>query len=268
LPQEEPFIIELLPELPEERKVVSLDHLKRFLAHPARVFLSERLGIRLEILSESAEEREPFTVKGLEKYRIEQELVRRGLLGEHLEGCYPLIRAQGMLPPGITGHLSYRELCCGVREFIDLVRNHITGEELSPLAVDLEISGYRIIGRIGSIWPAGLLHFRCTRARAGDFLNLWIDHLIINALGGNGYPGTSLLISSDGQWYLPPVTDSRQILKGFLNQYWQGMRFPIPFFPRTSLEFAEKFISTGGDEKKALEAARKTWLGDGFSSVR
>jgi len=250
--RERPFISEPLPELTRDQRTLSLNQLARFLANPAQFFLSHRLGVRLEDPSISLDEREPFEITGLERYQVEQKLVQKRIKGENqeapvaLEDQYPLVRAEGILPPGTIGKMAYRKLCVGVTEFVDGVLEHMQEKEMPPLDVDLELAGFRIIGRISGIWPEGLLRYRYATIKARDCLEIWIEHLVLNHLGKDGYPRTSLLIGSDDQWHFTCVPDSRTILERILQIYWQGMRTPLPLFPRTSLAYAKEIMMSDG----------------------
>ncbi|MEW5802846.1 MAG: exodeoxyribonuclease V subunit gamma [bacterium] len=265
---ERPFIDRPLPEPAGEKRTLSLNQLIQFLANPAQFFLTQRLGVRLEDPSICLDEREPFEIAGLEKYYIEQNLVHKGLRGggEGVEKSYPLIRAQGLLPPGIVGMMAFKDLCEGVTEFVNEVLEHVQEKELAPLDADLDIDGFRITGRISGIRQKALLRSRYATIKARDCLSIWIEHLVLNCLGKDGYPEASLLIGSDDQWYFPPIPDSRNILKRILQLYWQGLRSPIPFFPRTSLDYAEK-IRNGADPLDALKAARLAWEGNNYNQA-
>ncbi len=262
--QQKPFITEPLPEQSDEWKTLNLTQLIQFLANPARFFLSHQLGIRLEAPSSHLEEREPFDVLGLEKYQLEQELVQKKLQEVKLEDYYPLLKAQGVLPPGTSGEVTYQDLCTDVEDFAAKVQQHTAMEKLAPPDVDIDIDEFRLMGRIEGIWSGGLLRYRCASIKAKDYLAVWVEHLALNCLAQEGYPAMSLLIGSDYQYRFHPVPDSRKILKKLLQIYWRGMQIPLPFFPKTSLAYAEKFLDTG-DVLKALYSAGKSWEGNDFS---
>lgn len=116
--------------------------------------------------------------------------------------------------------------------------------------------------------------------------------MLLNHLGRDEYPRTSLLIGSDDQWHFASIPDSRAILERILQLYWQGMRMPLPLFPRTSLAYAKEIMngdknngdgsnsseSNGGDiqrvnpvamsdDARALNAARLSWEGNNFNQI-
>ncbi len=86
---------------------IDVNQLCRFLANPAKFLLNERLGIYLNEDEALFDETEPFEVKGLEKYGLEQELVERMFQKGMLKDSFPAIRASGQLPHGVPGELFF-----------------------------------------------------------------------------------------------------------------------------------------------------------------
>ena len=114
LKERRPFIPEGLPEPSEEWKTVDISQLCHFFSNPARFLLTQRLGIVLEEEETFFDETEPFEVKGLEKYWLEQELVEKGFEKQGLEELFPAVKATGQLPHGVPGECFYRETCQGI----------------------------------------------------------------------------------------------------------------------------------------------------------
>ncbi|MCD6353665.1 MAG: exodeoxyribonuclease V subunit gamma [Proteobacteria bacterium] len=76
-----PYISRELSGPGEEWKSIDLNDLYRFFANPAEFLLKRRLGIYLEKKESVVEEREPFDIKGLEKYLLEEKLLKGKLTG-------------------------------------------------------------------------------------------------------------------------------------------------------------------------------------------
>jgi len=55
---------------------LTLQHLQRLLRQPVEVFLMDRLRLRLDQPEEAAEEEEPFSLDGLEKYKLNQRIAQ------------------------------------------------------------------------------------------------------------------------------------------------------------------------------------------------
>ncbi|MGA1823681.1 MAG: exodeoxyribonuclease V subunit gamma [bacterium] len=253
------FLRTPLADPPVEFKTITLEQLGSFFMNPARYFLQHRLGMKLENLAAPLCERESFYIEGLDRYLIKQAMTQKELDGHNLNNFYTILKAQGVLPPGNMGLLTYEELCAECKEFADRVRPHIQEQERVILDIDMEISGFRIKGRIKNSWSKGLYSYRCAKVKAKDLLNSWVEHLALNYCKKTGYPQLSILIGSDTIWRFRPVDECRKILEELLNLYWEGMHRVLPFFPETSLKYAETLDLSGGDRDKALLNAGTVW---------
>lgn len=256
-----PFIAQGISPPSSEWKRVEVSELGRFFANPARFLLNRRLKLFLEDEPVMGDDREPLDLQGLERYRVEQELVTWGLEKRDLEDCLALMRASGQLPHGSPGESFFYQVCEEVRDFIGKVSPYMEGHCLRPRPVDIHIGDFRLTGRIDNIYPGGLLHFRFAEARPRDRLSLWIHHLILNRLEPAGYPFPSRLILKDLSCELPPLQESEKYLRQLLEIYWQGLIRPLPFFPRASFAYAQSF-NKYKDAERARRAAGRTWETD------
>jgi exodeoxyribonuclease V gamma subunit len=262
--EERPFIPGRLPEPPVEWKTVEVSQFCRFFSNPAKFLLTQRLGIYLEEEEALFEETEPFEVKGLGKYQLEQELVVNGFEGKNLEEMFRAVKASGQLPHGVPGELLFREVQQEIESYLNRLSAYRKGERLSPLEVDLPFGEFRLVGRIENIYPNGLLHFRYTKMKPGDRLRVWIHHLIMNTIGNQAYPCTGILACKDLDCRYLPFKESATHLQDLIEIYWQGLMKPIPFFPRSSWTFTEA-LAKGKDPDPALQLAGNTWAGNAFS---
>jgi exodeoxyribonuclease V gamma subunit len=252
------FIERDLPQPPEEWRTVDVNQLCRFFTNPARFFLTQRLGIYLEEEEALFDETEPFDVAGLEKYQLEQELVERGAEKGTLEGSFQAVKASGQLPHGVPGQCFFMETCRGIESFLGRLAAYREGTLLEPLEVDLSLGRFRLVGRIESIYPNRLLHFRYANVKPSDRLRVWVHHLILNKVRNQAYPCNGILACKDFDCKYPPVEDSEALLKDLLEAYWQGLMEPIHFFPLSSWAYVEA-LSKGKDPDQAMNAARNKW---------
>ena len=258
------FIERGLPEPSEEWKTVDINQLCRFFTNPAKFLLIQRLGIYLEEEEALFDETEPFDVKGLEKYQLEQELVERGAEKGSLEDSFKAVKASGQLPHGVPGECLYRETCRGIESFLGRLASYREGTLLEPLEVDLRLGQFRLVGRIESIYPNGLLHFRYADVKPRDRLRVWVHHLILNKIKNQAYPCNGILACKDFDCKYPPIKESEALLKDLLEAYWQGLIEPIHFFPLSSWAYAEA-LAKGKDPDQALKSARNKWEGSDFN---
>jgi len=268
-----PFISKGLSDPEEEWKTVDLEQLCRFFGNPAKFLLNRRLGIHLEERTSILEERESFDIKGLERYLLEQNLVEQEFSGRNLKEFLPMTKASGRLPHGTVGECVYDNLSKGVKAFAGKTEPYMRGAKLEPLEVGLGISGFKVIGRIDTIYREKLMQYRYARVKPGDRLKVWIHHLALNSLKDADYPRTSMLTglrpkgreSEWAAWEYLPVEDSEEILAELLEHYWQGLVKPVHFFPRSSWTYAHMFLEKGKSDEDALDSARRTWTGNDYN---
>jgi exodeoxyribonuclease V gamma subunit len=237
---------------------VSLAGLLRFYDNPARYFLVDRLGIRLEQAADPLEEREPFAVEGLDAYAIRTRLLDLALADIPPREALPVIRAEGLLPPARHGDILFAALAAEVEEFGKEMRAHMAGcPSLEPLDFSLEIGRYRLSGRLDRIWPGRLIRGRCARLKARDRVRGWIEHLVLNAVAAYGYPCESVLCMLDGTECFSPVANAAALLAVLLDRYREGLCQPLRFYPESSLAYANR-------QEWNLGRARQRWEGSEY----
>lgn len=262
------FISRGLSNPEEEWKTVDLNDLSTFFANPSRFLLNKRLGIHLEERASILEDREAFDVKALEKYLLNKKLLEKKLEGENLKDFFPVVHASGQLPHGTPGECIFEELSQGVESFVEKTRPYIQERILEPLQVDLNISGFRLTGRITPIYPERLLQYRYAGVKTRDRLKIWIHHLTLNSLITDTYPRASMLAGLEpdksrgdawAAWEYSPVKNSKEILGRLLKEYWEGLMKPLHFFPDTSWMYAHTMLKKNKSEEDALNSARRIW---------
>ena len=264
-----PFITEMLPDLDDVWKQITLDDLSRFYSNPAKFLLNRRLGIRLDEGPPILEEREPFDIEGLERYLFEEQLLARRMSGKGLEDFSVVAKASGQLPPGTVGTCRYGDLSQGIEDFFERTGAYIDSGPLESLDVDIDLADFRLMGKIAGLYPDRLLRYRYARVRAADRITAWIYHLALNAIKGNQHPKISLLVGLNQErswaaWKLSPVEKSETILKELLEIYWAGLIKPLHFFPESSWTFVRETLEKKRSHDEARLTAQKTWLGSAY----
>ena len=255
-----PLITLPLPEPSDEYQRVSIERLAAFFVNPVKFLIKERLGANFKEVPKLLNEREPFVPDGLERYLISRELLNGRLNDRDARQTLAMVRASGMLPVGETGDGLFRELDREAGEFVLRLLEFKAGETAALLEVDLELSGFRLTGRLDSIYPDHHLQYRFAKLKSKDRLTAWIRHLALNAMSAKGYPDQTLLVAGDAIKRYRSVTDAAGILEELLGLYWQGLRLPLHFFPDTSFAYTESFLDKA-DESKAMKAASRIWNG-------
>lgn len=256
--------LDMASEEVQEWKSIDIDTLCIFFANPTRFLLEKRLGIFLDKQVAIPENRENFELTPLQKYMIEQNLVNSRLSGEDLQDFRPIQRALGQLPPGPVGDSLYNEMSMDVDKFVNQIENYIHGKISDPLDVNYEISGFHLSGRLTDIYEHGYIHLRYANHKAKDLLKLWIYHQIYCDLKPENWPADSFLICKDGTLRFSHTSNTREILETILQIFWQGLTEPIHFFPETSLEYVQQLQNKTDNPKRALENAKRTWIGNDY----
>ena len=133
--------------------------------------------------------------------------------------------------------------------------------------MDLSLDGFRLQGRIGNIYPDGLMSYRYANIRPQDRLTLWIHLHILDLMSPKKHADKGILICKEKLCTYEPAEGSEELLKSLLTIYRRGLIKPLHFFPRSSFAYAEA-MEKHGDEVKALAAARRTWESDFGMSER
>lgn len=249
-----------LPPMPEETTDIPVHELVAFLANPSRHFLTRRLEVRLGDMPASIEERESFSLEGLDRYELGQDLVRWRLEGREPSDCFDIVKARGLLPPGVPGRNAFQTLSSEVDRFVKRLDPLMAGGTPDSVVVDLELEDARLVGDIDGFRGDRLVRFRMARLLARDRLRAWVEHLVLcSAIRGPTH--TTHVIGSDGESSFGVVKDSRDLLEGLVSLYREGFNRPIPFFPESSWEFATR---SDGDAEYALRKARSRFIGSEY----
>ena len=259
-----PFVTAKIPWPPEEAdewQILDLDSLCRFFNHPARFFIQRRLGITLEGEGPLSDVRENFVLIALEKYLVEQNLLKNRLAGSTFEDFKPVQKALGQLPHGRVGDFHYNEMNIEVENFISKIESFTSAAPKDPIEIGLNISGFNLRGRLSKISESGYVHVRYARKRVKDILNSWIYHLVFCLEAPPEYHQTSFLICKDSALEFDPVPESRRFLKELIGLFRRGWEEPIHFFPDASYEYAKHRLQNAGSDQSALNKAGKKWQG-------
>jgi exodeoxyribonuclease V gamma subunit len=133
--------------------------------------------------------------------------------------------------------------------------------------VDLTLGDFRLTGRLATRACGGILSYRAASIKAQDVLRLWIQHLVVNASGRHG---KSVLVGVNATHHYQPCQVASAELTALLQVYWQGLRAPLKFFPRSSLAFAKTEHQLAKNPRARTNPhahALAQWEGNSFQSV-
>ncbi|MEN8257330.1 MAG: exodeoxyribonuclease V subunit gamma [Thermodesulfobacteriota bacterium] len=243
-----------------EKRHLDLAVFQRFWQSPSRFFCEHRLGLRLEGEEGPLAADEPFSLRGLDRYALNRDLVE-GLLAKK-----PLtldrVRATGILPHGAMAEVVYGKLQRGAKSFAAKVEE-LGGSETSSQGGTLIIGDYVLDVELANVNDRGQFHYRFGKMDGRHLLRTWISHLAFNSLDLAGsVKRQSLLIADDGIVSMAPLADARTTLRDLLDLYWQGLQQPLPFFAKASSVFVENCMK--GKEFRAMAEAAKTLWGSEY----
>ncbi len=256
--ERQPFVGAALPFPDDRLRTVDIEDVAGFFRHPARWFLHQRLGIRLEDAQAPPEDQEPFDLDGLQRYGVGGELAADLLAGRPADNAARRMRGRGWLPHGAPGEAVWSEVAAEMEDFVRRVRM-ARGAPAAELELDLPLGPFRLRGWLKDLTASGRLAFRPATIKAADRLRLWIHHLALCVAAPANVALESTYIGSDRVLRLSPVAEAAGRLEALLSLWWQGQATPLPFFPETSLAYAAA-RHKGQDEARAFEACQKAWL--------
>jgi exodeoxyribonuclease V gamma subunit len=262
-----PFLNAPLGDPQPEFRNVTLDELTTLFCNPAGVLLHRRLKVRLRRIDGGLEHLEPFDLGARESYAIKQRLLEEKLAGIAMEQTLTQVGAAGVLPLGHVGDACIQSLSSAVDTFWQRLQRFEPQCAGTPLEIELTLGGFCLTGRLAIRADGGVLSYRAASIKAQDILRLWIQHLVANASGG---PGKSILVGVNATHYYRPCESAFAELTALLQLYWQGLRAPLKFFPRSSLAFAKAEHQLAVNPKtkaKPFAHALAQWEGNAFQSV-
>lgn len=238
------FFAGALPPVAES-DAIGLGDLVRFFQNPTAFLLNRRLTLFLRERDFDVPDREPQELTPLDRYAAGNELLELMLADVPLERAKSLIQATGALPLGSPGELDFLELAADAGAIAAQVRAARCGERSEPLPVEHRLpSGRLLLGTLPEAFEDRLVEYQFARVRAKHLLAFWIRHLAScwlrpsaarSILIGRPLAGNGVL-----RHELAPVAEPAPLLDALAARYDEGQRSPLPFFPTTSLLFAEQ----------------------------
>ena len=283
------------PDPEESRRCIALADLVAFFANPARFFLRDRLGARLESGDAALDEEEPFEIDGLERYRLRSETWEQVRAGAPPERTAALLRGRGRLPHAGLGHIAHERAREEAEQLEQRLARYRAALEAPPREVDFELGGFRVTGAVGHVGPEGsepgkagsggamsggagsgtlgpvrMVWWRLGSLRARDRIEIGLRQLAWAAAGHESVGAVAVSLER-GSWTsaeLPPPDRAGEQLERWLRAWWQGLGSPLPFFPEASLAYAKAVARAGDDGIGALETARAkahdAWFGSRY----
>jgi exodeoxyribonuclease V gamma subunit len=260
-----PFLPAPLHEQPLE--TVELDALVRFLEHPVRGFMRQRLELSATDEEEEPSDAIPVEPGGLEKWAIGDRLLRAGVAGLPLERAVRGEWLRGDLPPGRLGDRIITPIGAQVADLVDKSRQL---RSIEPTQVDVSVtlpSDITLAGTVPSVHGAGVVRVVYSKLSPKHRLRAWVYLLALQAHA----PDTQWRAATIGR---NPDRRGPDVVNSFISGvrpqealshlhtlvqiYARGLRSPLPMPPETSCRYAEK-RAEGKSVHTALKFAGYAW---------
>jgi len=245
IPPSEDFIKERLTELEDEYKTISLYGLIKFYQNPARSFLQQRFAIQTYDDDITLPIREPFELERFKDREIRELLMVYNNSSTTTNNTL-LARAKGLLPYGEIGDSLYSN----EKQTIETFQAQLPEIELNESQFfSISLGEFSLHGELNNLTTqlatTGRVIQQVTSPYCRDYISLWITHLALNTQTKT----TTTFYSPDENFTLAAVEDAAQQLEKLLEYYWQGLHFPLKFFPKTGFEMYKE--RKGENRKKA-----------------
>lgn len=223
-------------ELPFER-------LLDFWWNPSRFFLRNLAKVRVRDREDEVPEHEPFVVEPLDRWRLQDEAVGRGLAGRPAPRD-PLARmaATGLLPAGARGQLAFQDVDDEAQQILARVRSH---GPVTTMTIDVRVGGVRVLGPMSGVAAESIVYATVANMKPKYRLRAFVLHVFaaLQRHGrGTALPSRTLVEAKDktASYAALDADEAVDLATLLVEGYREGVRDPLPVFGESSAAFAEK----------------------------
>ncbi len=176
------------PLPPSRSEVVELEHLVKFVQHPVKAFLRQRLGVTLTDGGDDSPQSLPVELDFLELWGVGDRLLAGRLAGGDRDACIAAERARGGLPPGTLAEPVLHQVLPVVERLVDEASD-LAGDDAAPRSVEVNVplpDGRAVVGTVPGVvdrGAAGLLVRAVNYSKLGPKhrLTAWVRFLVLTA---------------------------------------------------------------------------------------
>ncbi|WP_436795459.1 exodeoxyribonuclease V subunit gamma [Actinospongicola halichondriae] len=261
------FLPVTLPPAPTTA-VIALDDLVRFVQHPVREFLRQRLGLNVWEDDDALDDAIPVELDALQRWAIGQRLLQRLLAGDEIEAAVEAELAVGALPPQAMGRATIESIegiasrIHAVAESVDAAGVTSSVEIDVPLGEVDALGSVSLVGTVTGIRGDATSQVSFSSIGARQRLVAWVRLLALSAARPES-PWRALTVGKQrnggGVVEVGPIDGPpdrrREVAIGHLTDLVrlrsQGLREPLPIPCKTAGAWAEARARGREPEKSA-----------------
>lgn len=245
-----PFLLGALPAATTD--VIELDDLVRFVQHPVKAFLRQRLGVVVRGGDDEPADAMPVALDALDAWGVGERLVDARLAGTGAATCVAAEVARGALPPGALGARTLDDVMPIVERIVSsAVAVQRPGAERRTVTVAVEVGGRSVVGTVPDVLDDLLRSVTYSRLGPKHRLTAWVRLLALTAADSETAYRASSIGRGGGEDVdvasISPLGDHADArhraalhhLGTLVDLYDRGMREPLPIYAKTSAAYAE-----------------------------
>ena len=246
-----------------EADTVELDDLVRFLEHPMKAFLRQRVGMVPRSEDEEPGDALPVALDGLAEWGVGDRMLRDRLAGAEADQTVQAEWRRGELPPGSLGAAVLEKVAAAVEPLVTVARELRVGEPESLDVAAQVADGVRVVGTVAGVHGHTLLTVEYSRLAAKHRLRAWARLLALTLTRpGVEWRAVTLGRGKGGiaRATLRPlgVEEARAALADLVALHREGLREPLPLSMRCAEAYARaRRLNTGIRDAEA--AAERDW---------
>jgi exodeoxyribonuclease V gamma subunit len=236
-----------------DEPLVDLDDLVRFVQHPTRAFLRQRLGVGLSDDDDDLADTIPIELDGLQRWGVGDRLLAARIAGVAPEDAVAAERARGLLPPLALGQRVVDDVWPLVDAIAARAATTIAAGAARTIDVRVDLGPPGVVaGSVGGVHGPTLMTVTFATVAPKHRLGAWVRLLALSAAHPHetfdavtiGRAGRRLGVAS-----IPAIPAERalELLAELVELYRHGLREPLPIYARTSELLARRPAAAAGE---------------------
>ena len=249
----------------ESLACTSVAQLTKFLVHPGRFFMQQRLGVYLQDQALELQDTEPFEPDALDKHWIGTNAVTALTKNQDLDEFRQRQMGSGILLPGTMGRQHLDQEIGLAENIFNAFNQEITGHA-ETLKEVIQVGETNLHLHVDNLYEDKLVNWRTGALRPQQLLEMWLLHLAVNV---SGRPVSSIYIHPHPKnkyekvelLTLPPVAAKTAAarLAHALHLYEEGISAPLFLPVAAGYTFASNTLLKRDAMAKAMVKVMADW---------